>query len=472
MSYPILYKDNETNFDHNGIGVLSDCIQCYVNEQANGSYEMEFRYPMTGIHFSQIDNRSIIKAKANGTSKMQLFRVYFKSKPISGIVTFRATHISYDLSGVPVSAFSANSASDAFLGLSSNAVVDSPFTFWTDKEEIGEFVAPFPMSVRAALGGNSGCILDVYGGELEFDNYEVKLHKSRGTDRGFSIRYAKNMTSMQQEENCSNVYTGIYPFWIDPEDSSVFELTERIVYAEGNFDFVRILPVDFSEFYEEKPTEEQLREHSISYIRDNQIGAPSVSLSVSFSRGEGSEPEVFLWDTVSVYFPSLGVYSKAKVSQLMYDSLSERVDKIVVGDVVQTIADTVAGQQTKLSHAATQSDLQRTKVTSTSWLTNGIGYKVERRDSNGMVLETLYLDEPNVTSAKNVMRVGKDGMSFSENGANGPFFVAFSISGEIMSKSNKTKIDLLNDKIIVPVLNGKKISWVENEDGTYSLIGT
>ena len=43
-------------------------------------------------------------------------------------------------------------------------------------------------------------MLDVYGGEYEWDNTTVKLHSQRGTDRGVTIRYGKNLTDLTQEE--------------------------------------------------------------------------------------------------------------------------------------------------------------------------------------------------------------------------------------------------------------------------------
>ena len=188
MSYPILYSATETNFDHNGIGILSACVSCEVTEEANGIFELAMQYPMDGVHFAEIGDRAIVKAKADQFRAPQLFRVYAISMPMSGIVTVLAEHISYDLSGIPVKTFSASSASSALAGLKNNAVVDCPFNFWTDKSTSANFKVSVPASIRSRLGGVAGSILDVYGGEYEFDNYTVKLHNNRGMNRGVSIR--------------------------------------------------------------------------------------------------------------------------------------------------------------------------------------------------------------------------------------------------------------------------------------------
>lgn len=475
MSYPILYAPTEVNFHNNGFGILSDCISCLVSEVGNGKYELEMKYPMDGIHFEDIADRSIIKAKPNQHSNPQLFRIYGKSKPISGIVTFSAAHISYDLSGIPISPFYAENVQDALSGFSAFAAVSCPFSFWTDKTTEAVFYVGVPSSIRSKLGGSSGSILDVYGGEYEFDNYTVKLHKNRGANRGVSIRYGKNLTNIKQDENCSNVYTGVYPYWVDAESEDVFTLTEKIVYTDGEYDFEKILTLDMSTSFEKKPTENQLRSATEEYIRSNNIGVPDVSLKVSFSQlGQNEETleKIYLFDTVNVEFPALKVSSSAKAVQIVYDVLLDRVKSVTLGSVRSNIADTVASQQKDIASVPTQADLYKVQSAATAWLTSGKGYKVERRDEYGMVVDTLYLDKPDIDSAVNVMKVGKDGIGFSSDGVNGTFYTAFSIQGFLQSHDGSVKFDLKNNESFIGKLNGKILSWLENEDGTFTLIGT
>ena len=326
MSYPILYSATETSFDHNGIGILSACVSCEVTEEANGIFELAMTYPMDGVHFAEIGDRAIIKAKADQFRDAQLFRVYAISKPMNCIVTVLAEHISYDLSGIPVKPFSASSATSALTGLKNNAVVGCQFDFWTDKTTQANFKVSTPASIRSRLGGVSGSILDVYGGEYEFDNFTVKLHNSRGQNRGVSIRYGKNLTDIQQDQNCSNVATGVYPYWSGVQDDIelLVELPEKVVNAPGTYNFVKIRTLDLSSEFETLPTVDQLRAKTESYIRSNNIGVPVVSWSVSFEQLSKSEEykhlalleRVSLFDTVNVEFPALGVSATAKALHL------------------------------------------------------------------------------------------------------------------------------------------------------------
>lgn len=440
MSYPILYSATETNFGHNGLGILGDCASCEVTEEANGIFELAMAYPMDGIHYEDIADRAIIKAKADQFREPQLFRVYAISKPMSGIVTVMAEHISYDLTGIPVSPFLAGSAAAALSGLKTNAVVDCPFTFWTDKSTAGNFSVVTPSSIRSRLGGVAGSILDVYGGEYEFDNYTVKLHNNRGMNRGVSIRYGKNLTDIQQEQNCSNVATGVYPFWSDGTNILV-ELPEKIVNAPGQYNFVKIRPLDLSSDFEEQPTVNELRAKAESYMEANSIGVPVVSMSVSFAQLEQSEEykhlalleRVSLFDTVNVEFPALKVSATAKAVKIVYDVLGDRVKSVELGSVRANIADTIAAQQKVAEQTITKSDLRKAQEAATSWLTNGEGYAYFRKDDFGNVKDILFMDTQNVDTAVNVMRVGQSGIGFSHNGVNGPYESAWTLDGSFVA---------------------------------------
>lgn len=350
MSYPILYEPTEKTFDHNGIGVLSDCSYCMVEEEANGQFEMKLKYPSNGIHFDKITYNSIIKAKLHGVDTPQLFRVYEISNSIKNLSTILARHISYDLSGIPVSPFEARNATEAFAGLKANSAIECPFDFWTDKTTESDFSVLIPSSIRSVLGGSQGSVLDIYGGEYEFDNYNVKLYNKRGQDRGFCVRYGKNLKTLNQEKNCENVYTGVYPFWQNYETNEIVQLPEKILKADGVFPLERIKILDFSYDFEEKPTEEQIRSKAKKYISDGEIGKPDVSLDVSFVKLETYEEysdlvfdeKISVFDEVTVIFEEMKISTKAKVSRIIYNVIFDNIETITIGKHKMNVADTIS----------------------------------------------------------------------------------------------------------------------------------
>lgn len=462
----LLYPETETQFNTNGLGALSDSISCEVTEERNGVYEMQMEYPITGIHYNDIQNRNIIFVKPTPYKDPQPFRIYRTTKPLSGRVTIYAEHLSYDLSGIVVSPFSAESLNGALNGLKSNSSTDNPFEFVTDKNTTGKFNVSVPSSIRSLLGGNDGSILDVYGGEYEFDRWTVHLWNQRGQNNGVTIRYGKNLTNLEQDENISNVATGIYPYWADSE-GTVVDLPEKIVNAPGTYNFTRIIPVDFSSDFEEAPSEQDLRTRAEKYVSDNRIGVPTVSISVEFQPLDQTEEykdmalleRVNLCDTVTVEYPELGVSATAKCVKTVYDALKDRYVSIELGDAKTNIADTISQQQMEIEKAPTLSFMQQAIQNATNIITGNKGGYVVMRDSNGdgEPDEILIMDTPDIKTALKVWRWNNGGLGYSANGYNGPYTTAITQDGAIVADFITTGT-LLGNIIkagIIKSINGK-----------------
>lgn len=427
---PILFPSTATEFNTQGLGVLTDAISCTVTEERNGAFELTMQYPDTGVHFAEITDRCIIYAIPSPYRVPQPFRIYRITRPMDGIIMVYAQHITYDLSGVPLNPFTAINAPDALSKLSLNAAVDSPFTFWTDKATVASFAVSTPSSTRSVLGGSSGSILDVYGGEYEWDGFTVRLYGHRGYDNGVVISYGKNLTDIEQDRNISNVATGIYPYWTNAEGALV-TCDPKIVNAPGTYDFTRVVPVDFSNDFETQPTPEQLQARAEKYVEDNKIGIPKTSITASFVQLE-QFPEYEdlallekcdLCDTVTIRYPRLGVEAKAEIVKIETDVLLERYNSVEIGDVRTNIADTIVGQQQEIKQKPSETYLREAVLALTETILGASGGAVRLLDTNndGMP-DTLYIaDDPDPTKARKVWRFNHEGWGASNNGYNGPF---------------------------------------------------
>ena len=411
---PMLYLPTERVFDSHGVGPLPDAVSCTISEERNGAFELQMSYPSSGLHYNEIGYRSIILAKPNPTSQAQPFRVYRITKPMGGLSTVYAQHISYDLSGVVMPPFSANSLDEMIQALQNDSIPsNSGFTYQTDKSSGAKISSSAPISVRSLLGGVRGSILDVYGGEYEFDRYSVKLWKARGADNGVTIRYGKNLTTLEQDANCASVYTAVYPYWYS--EGTLVELAEKTIDVDGAFDFVRILPLDLTSAFDTQPTEEQLRTSAQYYISDNKVGVPKVSLEVEFEK-LGTD-NVSLCDTVSVIFTAQGISTKAKVVSTTYDVLKEKYISVEIGDIRTSIADTIAEQAADIQSMPTNADMQKAIISATAWITGGGGgYLVAKRNAEGQFSELLIMDTPELTDTTKLWRWNSGGLGFLANG--------------------------------------------------------
>lgn len=434
---PVLYKANETEFNSQGVGCLTDCITCYVHEKLNGVYELKFTYPITGVHFSDIKVGAIVDAIPSDGKAVQHFRIDTITKPIGGKVTVEATHISYQLSYVPVKPFDAVGVLEALNGLKENSLTSNPFSVWTDISNTAtKYSQQEPASFRQRLGGVAGSILDCFGGEYEFDNYTVKLYAHRGTDRGVVIEYGKNLTDLEQEESIDKVITGIVPFWKDSNGDKVVSIETPIEseYA-SKYPFKRTVVKDFSTNFEKEPTVEQLRAYTESYIKNNCVGVPQVSLDVSFVALEDTEEykslsreRINLGDAVTVRFAELGVDAKAKVIEYKYDVLAERYDSLKIGSVRSSLASTISEITKVADSAVTKSILDAVIKYQTELIKGGLGGYVVTNYVNGYPSEIIVGDSPNIEQMVNCIRLNKNGLGISKTGYNGPYRTA--ITGE------------------------------------------
>lgn len=454
-----LYDQNEKNFTTAGLCTLPDATSCVVTEERNGAYELEMQYPINGIAYSSITARRIIFCRPNPYEREQPFRIYKISKPINGIVTVYAQHISYDLKGIPLSPFTAENILTALQGFTTYAVGDQPFTFTTDKTTTANFAVTVPSSARSMLGGTDGSLLDVYGGEYVFDRYIVALKAARGEDHGVEIRYGKNLTDVTQEENISKVATGVYPYWKSMTDDTLVMLPEKTLAAPGTYTFSHVVPLDLSTEWDEAPTEEQLRARAQKYMEDNAIGVPQVSLSVSFQpladtveyKDLAPLEEVRLCDTVTVIYPELGVSATAKVIRCVYNVLLGRYDKIDIGDARTTLADTIAGQGDAISNLPLDDVAKQATESSTNisqelqkLLANGMGLYTSTVDAeNGGKIFYMH-DKPTLAQSTNIWRIQGGVFAASSDGGN-TWTAGFTTSGNSVAKIIQT------EKIVSPV---------------------
>lgn len=439
---PVLFPANATTFATQGLGALSDAISCTVMEERNGEFELEMQYPQTGVHFADISDRCIITAIPSPWRTAQPFRIYRITKPMNGVCTIYARHITYDLGGIPVNVFSAQNVASALACLKSNSAAENPFGFWTDKTTTANFAVTTPAKLRSRLGGNTGSILDVYGGEYEWDGMTVKLHNNRGTDRGVTIRYGKNLTDIEQDRNIANVRTGIYPYWTN-SDGVLVVCDPPVVNAPGSYDFANIETVDFSQDFEEQPTPAQLKERAEQYISANNIGVPSVSISVSFVdlsqtdqyKGMALLEQCDLCDTVTVQFEELGVNATAKIVRIETDVLLGRYKTIEVGSLRTNITDTIVGnnQATNEKIDKTTSWLEKQVQEATDQITNGGGYIYRKFDAAKNWVEIGSTDNLDLNKAVNVWRWNNGGFGHSGNGYNGPYRTAITQDGHFVA---------------------------------------
>ena len=357
---PILYDYSETAFTSNGLGRLSDALRVEVTEERNGVFELEMDYPLTGLHFSEITEGRIIGCTHDEDGDLQPFDIYASSKPINGVVTFYAHHISYRLNEITISGGrvpGGTSPAGAWTRARQNALPEGALDAWTFSTDITtqKSWGIDPCLARAMLGGMEGSFLDIWGGEFEFDKFNIRLHSARGEARGVRVRYRSNLTEYQEETDISESFNAAYPYWFGDDDDGPVRVFGSLQTGSGSLPHGRTVavPYDFSDQFETEPTPAQLNSAAQSLLSSKAPWLPSRTFNIDFVQLWQTEEyqdvapllTVKLCDTVLVSFPEYGVEDMAvKVVKVVWDALADRYTSMELGTPSSTFAETVLSQ--------------------------------------------------------------------------------------------------------------------------------
>lgn len=349
---PVLYSKGQRVFNTNGLGVLSDCVTCKATEVLNKEYEIEMTLSKNGNNASKIDVDQIVLVKANYTDGPQPFRIYSTELDIDGNLKVNAAHWSYDMAGIPVDAFTAESLTDAVTNMNANQLTtqQTQFLLSTDFESEGEMKVTEPKSFKSLLGDGEGTLIGTYGGEYHYHGFDIELLERRGTDKGICFRYRKNITDFEMETSSEESYTAVMGFWkksgSNDEPDTIIKGTIISLYDSGvTVPYDKILIVDTSDKIKNEndadATTEQVDEYIQEYIEANDLKLPTYNMKVEYTEDDNII-KINLGDTVAVLLPEYGVKAYGRCSKVVFDCLLERNESIEIGSVSAGIPEDLA----------------------------------------------------------------------------------------------------------------------------------
>ncbi|HEK9710825.1 TPA: phage tail protein [Streptococcus equi subsp. equi] len=381
---PVLYEAKETKFRTFGLGEIADAYEVRVTRERNGNYSLYIKYPLDGVFASVFKEELKIKSDAGRRTKWQTFEINRVLRNSKDHIEIFARHISMRTQDIALKPFVSGSSIDAESALEvwrDNLVGDDTFDVKSDILTLGSFNWEVDKigNARGALGGVAGSILDVYGGEYEFDNRTIILHKQMGRKAPTVLEYGRNIVSVEEERLLDGNYTSIYPYvrytpqpkpqeeasgkphigeHEQPEEQLV-TLPEFIMdgqyldlYAQR-----RIQMVDLSSHFNDdknkkEPTAEEIRKLAQKYLKDNNVGAPKISIEVDYIDLSQTldyqdfrvMEEVELCDIVPLYYPKFGITTESeKVVEIVYDVYTDSNHTIKLGTIGQSISKSLTG---------------------------------------------------------------------------------------------------------------------------------
>ena len=376
---PILYKANETTFETYGLGEI-DATKALVTRERNGNYTLYIEYPASGRLASVFKNDMRIKSDAGLRTKNQTFYISRIVKSSKSIIKIYAKHISHltEFMAIRNKTLVNGTASSALSIWASNTLGGVRFDTWSDittSNQTSWDIANVK-NAREALGGREGSILDVWGGEFEFDNTTIRLHKQLGRKSPIVLEYGRNILSAEDEQDIEATYTSIYPYaTYTPESTGstdgrteaiTVELPEKYIDSKyvGLYNERRVEIVDFSSSFKEKevPTAAKLRNLANAYIINNNVGLPKINTKIEYvdlskAQDHASNQileEAELCDIVPIYYPPIGITSEdGKLTTIVFDVLRGVNDSVEVGTIGEGIRSAMtSGLATQVSDIA------------------------------------------------------------------------------------------------------------------------
>lgn len=419
---PILYNANETAFETYGLGEI-DATKAQVTRERNGNYTLYIEYPASGPLAGTFKNDMRIKSDAGLRTKNQTFFISRISKDSTGILKIYAKHISHLTEKMAIrNNTNATGTAQAALAIwALNALGGIRFDTWSDIDLTSKTswnIADFK-TARDVLGGVKGSILDVWGGEYEFDNTVIRLHKQLGRKSPTVLEYGRNILRAEDDQDIEGAYTSVYPYaTYTPENQGngdggatsqqvTVELPEKYVDGPyiGLYNERRVLIVDFSSNFKDKevPTVDKLRRLAKEYAINNRLGLPKINTKIEYVDLSKTLDykltqileEAELCDIVPVYYPQIGLTSEdAKLTTIVYDVLLEQNDSVEVGVIGDGFKSSMTSNLSgKIDDLA--SNQQRLVNTLPDYLLNAQGNKVwyNRPDNNEHKVGDIWFEK-------------------------------------------------------------------------------
>lgn len=368
---PKLYDEFSTtgrDFGRQYLGTINHCTKCQVTEVRNGAYTLSLETTVNDDCANLITSQKIVGVKPNPFDSIQYFEITKTERTTDGKIKAEATHVKnlafqicttgdqdyegniYVYNGTPTAVW--NKLKDDYIPTT------IPFQFSTNLTTAKDFSLgmSIPESLGNILGGKAGSFLDVWGGEYHWNNYQIELLSARGETKPYQIRYGKNVSDATQTETCESAYTHVLPYGkVSLGNRKINFYAQPVAIADSQSIYTKVFMLECTSFldayevgqhgYHYDEVRAAMQTYAANYARLNDLGKLSVSISVTLRAELDEMAEIGLCDTVHIILDNFGTQAYAKITEVTYDALLERWDKIQIGTPKITLADLIINKE-------------------------------------------------------------------------------------------------------------------------------
>ncbi len=440
------------NLNDNGMALPDWQDLPEINRVLNGVYRFYGNYARDGQYRSYFKKGNFLKAQVEDGS-YQYFEIYNIKKNLQS-VSVTARHIGFMANkNFIIDSFTANGNGTQIMNnLKAALTFKQRFNYLSNVGTTHQFTAKQVGPIDAIIGSNNGNqnLTGVTGGELEMDNFNLKLVKQIGADNGFRIDFGINLEAIDEDYDDESIINSLFLIGGVP-DNDYDQDKEPITYG-----FLEIAGVNDSNRRigkrenSECKTVDELKKWGQSLFDKDRIHEPKVTHTISMVALEHTlEYEDMYEELSSLHFGDV-VHVRAKevdievtermVEYTWFPTLG-KFKNIVLGNDLSLYTSTVNNQTQELKQKIDNrtETLVQNVLNATAWITGNSGGHVVFRPEKAPS-EILIMDKNKVATAKRVWRWNLNGLGYSSNGVNGPFELAMTSKGEIVADFIKVGI--------------------------------
>ncbi|EJZ8728379.1 phage tail protein [Enterococcus faecalis] len=451
------------NLNDNGMALPDWQDLPEINRVLNGVYRFYGNYARDGQYRSYLKKGNFLKAQVEDGS-YQYFEIYNIKKNLQS-VSVTARHIGFMANkNFIIDSFTANGNGTQIMNnLKAALTFKQRFNYLSNVGTTHQFTAKQVGPIDAIIGSNNGNqnLTGVTGGELEMDNFNLKLVKQIGADNGFRIDFGINLEAIDEDYDDESIINSLFLIGGVP-DNDYDQDKEPITYG-----FLEIAGVNDSNRRigkrenSECKTVDELKKWGQSLFDKDRIHEPKVTHTISMVALEHTlEYEDMYEEFSSLHFGDV-VHVRAKevdievtermVEYTWFPTLG-KFKNIVLGNDLSLYTSTVNNQTQELKQKIDNrtETLVQNVLNATAWITGNSGGHVVFRPEKAPS-EILIMDKNKVATAKRVWRWNLNGLGYSSNGVNGPFELAMTSKGEIVA--DFIKVGIINANVLQTSFN-------------------
>lgn len=464
---PRIYLPTEKDFSHNGLGILSDATRADVREAANGVYELEIEHPLKSRFKEYFENGYQIKVKPNDLEEYHIYEIKRTYEDANGNnILIYAQSRTYKLGNREVQHVEINSQNGSGAMRLITAGMDEPsdIELFSDIQTVSSTVFE-ARNVLNCIAGEQGSLLQYWGGEIKREPFRLSLLRRRGRDNVGTVRYGKDLQGLKITFDWQSIITRCLPY-ADLQDSEDGQ-TKRIYGKKVDSELIKNYPDVYAkhvQFTEEQGVKDQasLDKVAAKYFVSVNPGCdkPKVSVELEFEKLTDSEEarefaklrNYGLFDTFYVYHKLYDIHIETKITEVLYDSLTEKVKKVSAGDAQVAFYTQQNYELQETIKTLTKKGYMSDFLDYVTNLINGVeGGSVLQYPKN-KPHSTYYLDTDSRETAKDVVVLNNQGIGFSRTGWLGPFVNAWGINGDL--NADFIRVGRIRAKMMETSFNG------------------